>query len=144
MVSIAILYLILIPYQTVDQPILGAGDREKISGAFFPKLSGYLLLISGIFLFTMAYLGNTKYKKDEIKDRFTLNELFYVVLITMAGIFYIFIISILGYIFSTIITIAILMYVTRLRNWKTNIIYPVLVSLIVYYVFAKLFYVPLG
>jgi len=139
MCFLAIIYLALIPYQVSTEPILGAGGRDKINGAFFPVIAGVFLLISSIAM----TLRTIKSKKDGSSLR--MNEFAWAAFIVAVGIIYVVLIGKIRYLPPTIGVLLLLCYLLRPEGMKKYmyVVYPVSVACIIYFVFSKLFYVAL-
>lgn len=138
----AFIFWVLIPFQTVDTPILGARGFDLITGAFFPRIAAIALFASGLFLTVLTFLrkdfSNQEYK--ELFNKKQALQLFYVII---GGFIYIGLVNLIGYRISTILLFISMMCTTRCNNWKVVLIYSVVATLVIYYVFGSVFYIPL-
>ncbi len=139
MCVLAAAYLAMIPFQVSMEPILGAAGRDKINGGFFPIIAGSFLLITSI-IFTY---GTIRSKVD--KGTLTTPEFLWTLLLVLCGLIYAFLVPRIRYLVPTIGILMLLCHLLRPEGMKKYmyLAFPIPVTLIVYYVFSKLFYVAL-
>lgn len=139
---LALVFMVCIPYQTEQKPILGSQGYDIINGAFFPKISAALLFLSG---FLMLIITNITKSNDEVdrKPLFESNEISLLIILTTLGFGYIKLIALTNYPIATVVILIILMVLTKAGNWLMIIFYSITASLVIYYGFTKLFYIPL-
>lgn len=137
----AVIYIWLIPYQTSSEPIVGAGGRDRINGAFFPYVSGIFFLITSIMFIYSKY----RRKLEEPTCSLMLKELIYAATFVVIGLIYIYALQKVGYIYSTIVLLFCLTFKLKPLESKkyTLFVFPIIATLVVYFVFTKLFYVSL-
>lgn len=138
----ALAFIICIPYQTVEDPILGARGYDILNGAFFPKISGALLLLSGVLLVVLAAMAKSK-DDTERKPLFEKNEVSRLFFILALGFGYVKLVHLTNYPIATALLLGVMMVLTRARNWLVIIVYSVAAGLTIYYVFSRVFYIPL-
>ena len=135
-------FLICIPYQTVEDPILGARGYDILNGAFFPKISGVLLMLSGLLLLVLALITKSE-DQAKRKPLFEKNEIPRLIFILALGFGYVKLVALTNYPIATALLLIVMMVLTRARNWLVIVGYSAVASLTIYYVFSELFYIPL-
>lgn len=139
---LALVFMVCIPYQTEIKPILGAQGHDIINGAFFPKISAALLFLSGILMLIITSITQPNDEADR-KPLFEKNEIFLLVMITALGFGYVKLIALINYPIATVVILSIMMVLTKAGNWFMIIFYSIAASLLIYYAFTQIFYIPL-
>jgi hypothetical protein len=162
-----------IPSQTSDRPLPGARGFDVLDGAFFPEIAVSLFFIASIWLFVEARpqrvfspgaeLGTNSQldppdsqegKSDLIVERASLvsddqppgmsfRDLVWALALTGGLLVYVQLLSPLGYLVSTIIGVSLLALVCGQRSLAGFFFGGVVFPTVVFYLFTKLFMVPL-
>lgn len=113
--------------------------KDKFSGpGFFPKLVAVLMIATALFL-----IINSLLEKEESKEKI-FDSSIKLALIGMAIILvYIASLNSLGFIIATILLNYAFLFLFRVKGKLVLLLQPALTSLIIYWIFAKLLFVPL-
>lgn len=153
--------LVAIPYQTSDRPIPGARGFDVLDGAFFPKIAVALFLIAAIWLFVegrpgrrgaAAAMGETpdagplseaEPPEEEAAPGIGPRDFLWAVAISGSLFLYVQLLEPLGYLAATILGVTALAWVCGLRSLVGALFVGLVYPAAVYYLFSKLFMVPL-
>lgn len=133
------------PYETSDRPIPGARGFDLLDGAFFPKIAVTLFLIAAIWLFLEGWNkpADAAENEDDQPPGLSFRDLAYASGLTALVLIYVQFLGYFGYLVSTIAAVAILALICGQRSWLGLLLGAVLFPIVVYYLFAELFLVPL-
>ena len=150
--------IVAIPYQTSDRPIPGARGLDILDGAFFPKIAVALFLVAAIWLFVEGR-GKGAVAARDLADAGPLSEaeppeeepalgisprdFLWAVGISGSLVFYVQLLEPLGYLAATILGVTALAWVCGLRSLVGTVFVGLVYPAAVYYLFSRLFMVPL-
>lgn len=156
--AIAVFVVLAIPSQTSDRPLPGARGFDKLDGAFFPELAVTLFMIAAIWLFIEARPKkatpasgaagtasiDTQTALSEIEPPgMTLRDLIWALALSGGMLAYVQFLGPLGYLLCTIVGVAVLAFVCGQRSPVGFFLGAVVFPAAVYYLFTRLFLVPL-
>lgn len=151
--------IVAIPYQTSDRPIPGARGFDILDGAFFPKIAVTLFLIAAVWLFVEGRRGSGAGAALDGAEADTLpvaepadveaapgispRDFLWAVAISGGLVVYVQLLEPLGYLAATILGVTALAWVCGLRSLIGTLFVGFVYPATVYYLFSKLFMVPL-
>jgi Tripartite tricarboxylate transporter TctB family len=155
---IAVFFALAIPSQTSDKPMPGARGFDLIDGAFFPKVAVILFGFAAIWLFFDARARRLKEgsaaSEEGVVTRpavageaeppgMALRDLAWAVALSGGVLAYVQLLQPFGYLAATILGVLILAFVCGQRSLVGFIMGGVVFPTAIYYLFTKLFMVPL-
>lgn len=113
---------------------------DSLGAAFFPKLVSVLIIL----LSALLIVGELKKKNKKESSSFLDSKITFPLLIGALVFIYSFLIRFLGYIISTIILNIVLLIIFKVEKKTSIIVFPVILTLLVYVIFKIAFRVPLA
>jgi hypothetical protein len=142
--AIAVLFILAIPSQTSDRPLPGARGFNVLDGAFFPRIAVALFAVAGIWLFFEARPGSRREAEtDDQPPGMTLRDLVWSLALSGGVLAYVQLLQPVGFLLSTIIGVSVLAFVCGQRSWLGFLLGGVVFPVVIFYLFSKLFMVPL-
>jgi Tripartite tricarboxylate transporter TctB family len=166
--AIAVFVILAIPSQTSDKPLPGTRGFNVLDGAFFPRIAVALFIIASVWLFfegrpeaaqtSGGGTGNNEglptvapsttsadadIDLDDGPQGITLRDLLWALGLTGGLLIYVQLLEPVGYLLSTIVGVSILAYVCGQRSWVGIALGGVVFPAVVFYLFTRLFMVPL-
>jgi hypothetical protein len=140
--AFAAFVIVTMPAQTSDRAIPGARGFDLLDGAFFPKIAVALFAIASIWLFVAGRPAQPQEDAAE-PPGLTPRDFVYACALTLGVLAYVWLLPAAGYLASTILAVAVLAVICGQRSWLGLLIGAVIFPVVVYYLFAGLFMVPL-
>lgn len=164
--AISVVMIVALPSQTSDRPLPGVRGFEVLDGAFFPKIAIVLFIIASIWLFIEArprpagtapdagaetgglHAGPAGEEiipalADDGVPGIVLRDLLLAAGLSLGLLFYVQIFEFTGYLPASIIGVSLLALVCGQRSWVGLFFGGVVFTTFVYFLFSRLFLVPL-
>lgn len=140
--------IVTMPSQTSDRAIPGARGFDLLDGAFFPKIAVTLFVLASLWLFVAGRPAPPQAMPEAggLEDEAAglgLRDFLYACALTLGILGYVQLLPVAGYLASTMLAVAALALICGQRSWPGLFVGAVVFPLVVYYLFARIFLVPL-
>ena len=111
-------------------------DKYSLGATFFPRLICIILFILSLILLIFSIIKKENKKIESTKIKYTVSTILFFFI-------YVFLLDKLGYLVSTIVFMISLLFLLKSKSILINIIFSVLFSGVIYFMFSKGFNVSL-
>lgn len=124
------LFFITFTFETLEM------DKYSLGATFFPRLICIILFILSLILLIFSIIKKENKKIESTKIKYTVSTILFFFI-------YVFLLDKLGYLVSTIVFMISLLFLLKSKSILINIIFSVLFSGVIYFMFSKGFNVSL-
>ena len=124
------LFFITFTFETLEM------DKYSLGATFFPRLMCIILFILSLILLIFSIIKKENKKIESTKIKYTVSTILFFFI-------YVFLLDKLGYLVSTIVFMISLLFLLKSKSILINIIFSVLFSGVIYFMFSKGFNVSL-